>query len=530
MNKLLFLAITALIGTNTWAQKQKWYNYLSGSFETNTQLYKKDALTNAVFPPEKRGSHNFLKLDAQYKGFFASSQWEGYLPSLQGYVFTLNDNKIINTRVGYKAKKWGITLGDFYEQFGTGSLLRAFENRPIGINNAIRGGTIYLKPIEALTIKALHGTQRINFDQSEGKLWAADAEYQLINNTEKEQSLQVGASWVQRNQPYLGVLTTIPERTTAVGARLNYTTSKWNVQAEYAQKTYDPHVANFQNQNTGKLLWLNAAYSIPGLAVQAQVRRTENMDFRTDRNATATYLPINYIAPLTKPNDYSLANIYVYAPQLLGEAAMQLDIIKTFDEGTAWGGKYGSTLTINVNVANNLKINSATPVSYKASFLSAGQKYFSDASIYFKKKFSKKTTANFGYHNTYYNKEVLEGGFFPTIKSNILVAEGIFKIGKKQNIRAEIQHLSTKQDLKNWASAMVEYTFYNGYSVFVGDMYNYGNVKKIHYYNIGLTAAVKKNKLILNYARQRAGIVCVGGVCRFVPASTGLNISLVAAF
>jgi hypothetical protein len=38
------------------------------------------------------------------------------------------------------------------------------------------------------------------------------------------------------------------------------------------------------------------------------------------------------------------------------------------------------------------------------------------------------------------------------------------------------------------------------------------------------------NRFTVNYGRQRAGIFCVGGVCRQVPASNGLSISVTSTF
>jgi len=34
----------------------------------------------------------------------------------------------------------------------------------------------------------------------------------------------------------------------------------------------------------------------------------------------------------------------------------------------------------------------------------------------------------------------------------------------------------------------------------------------------------------VNYGRQRAGIFCVGGVCRQVPAANGLTLSVTSTF
>ena len=50
--------------------------------------------------------------------------------------------------------KWAeLTAGDYYEQFGSGLILRTYEERSIGVDNALRGGRLVLRPVEGLQIK-----------------------------------------------------------------------------------------------------------------------------------------------------------------------------------------------------------------------------------------------------------------------------------------------------------------------------------------------------------------------------------------
>ena len=46
------------------------------------------------------------------------------------------------------------------------------------------------------------------------------------------------------------------------------------------------------------------------------------------------------------------------------------------------------------------------------------------------------------------------------------------------------QHLSTEQDRKNWAGAVMEYNFNSKLSVYGADAYNYGGETQVHYYNL----------------------------------------------
>ena len=69
--------------------------------------------------------------------------------------------------------------------------------------------------------------------------------------------------------------------------------------------------------------------------------------------------------------------------------------------------------------------------------------------------------------------------------------------------------------------------------MYVNDIYNYGNddeMKKIHYYNLGGSYTIKGHRFALNYGRQRGGLICIGGVCRFVPESTGVTANVVLSF
>ena len=85
----------------------------------------------------------------------------------------------------------------------------------------------------------------------------------------------------------------------------------------------------------------------------------------------------------------------------------------------------------------------------------------------------------------------------------------------------------------SWGMGLVEYTIAPHWFAAVMDQYNYGNEetdKRIHY----MTGTVGYNRnttrISATYGRQRAGIVCVGGVCRNVPASNGLLVSLTSSF
>lgn len=68
---------------------------------------------------------------------------------------------------------------------------------------------------------------------------------------------------------------------------------------------------------------------------------------------------------------------------------------------------------------------------------------------------------------------------------------------------------------------------------YVNDIYNYGSNKeneRIHYYNVGGSYTIGAHRFALNYGRQRGGLLCVGGVCRVVPESSGITANIIMSF
>ena len=61
---------------------------------------------------------------------------------------------------GRPMKNMEITAGNFYEQFGSGFILRTYEERSLGIDNSLLGGRVVYKPVEGVQLKAITGEQR----------------------------------------------------------------------------------------------------------------------------------------------------------------------------------------------------------------------------------------------------------------------------------------------------------------------------------------------------------------------------------
>ncbi len=526
-----------------------------GGFESNSQWYLNDKYLGTLATETLIRSNNYLFLNLKYKNFNAGIQAESYEDKA-----LLNYNpKFENTNIGtffvqYKNEKIDLTAGHFYEQFGSGLIFRGWEDRALGINNALRGGRIIFKPTNYLSIKSIYGKQRSGFDVSDGSIYGTDLDLKLSDLFKfKTAELGLGLTYVGRDENIQNNINPIFNAlTNAFAARINFAQNSIYFSTEYNIKSKDAIVeVNEQIENDfvkpGNALLINFGYSKKGFGFDATFRRLENMGFYSDRNANKNTFNdkiMNFVPSLTKQHHYNLANIYVYQAQpnvflgdetilKTGEIGGQIDLFYVIKKDTKLGGKYGTKLALNVSNWNALGGKFYIPnKNYKTDFIGFGKKYFSDYNIEITKKWNDKCQTVFSYINQYYNKKLIEetSGL---VKTNILAGEITQKISSSKSIRFMTEHMWANSDKKNWLASTLEFNLNSKLSFFATDMYNYGNDKpesRINYYNLGGAFRKNSTRIALNYGRQRGGLVCVGGVCRFVPESTGLALSLNTTF
>lgn len=525
-------------------------NYFSAGFETIAQYYVDDNKIGNIDEGDHFRSNNYLSLDYTFKNFKIGTQLEGYIPQA-----LLNYSSSFDKQIGFatyyvqfKNKKIDLIAGSFYEQFGSGLIFRSWEDRQLGLNNSLLGAKLNYSPNEFISITGIYGKQRFGFDLSEGQIFGLNSEIDLSGYIKNTHTIKIGLSYIARNQKF-DKTSEISETTSAISGRINYYKNNWYSNFEYIFKGEDALVEQgfiFPNKSfTGNAILWNMGYSQPGLGIDATFRRLENMSFYTDREANGNIdneLIVNYIPSLTKQHDYNLTNIYVYQsqPQLsffplkkAGEIGYQFDLFYNIKKGTFLGGAYGTKISLNYSNWHGLKANfDEIERTYTSEFLKFGDKYFSDFNIEISKKWSKKWHSSFIYLNTYYSKKYIEEKL-GTVNANIFIGETTYQFLKNKSTRLVLEHLSTTDDQKNWVSGLVDIHISPLFSLFVSDMYNYGNnreIEKIHYYNFGGSYSKNRTRLALSYGRQRGGLICIGGVCRNVSPSTGLTLNFSTSF
>ena len=517
---------------------------IHGDFQTDVQSYKADAAIGAPVVPERIRTNTFANLILTAGKFTAGVRYEAYLPPLQGFDQRYNGQGIPYRFATYDAGRLAVTVGNFYEQFGSGLIFRAYEERNLGIDTSIDGLRVRAQPVLGVRLIGLIGKQRFFFDKAPATVRGVDAEVslnELVPGLDSAATrLIVGGSFISKYQAADDPLLVLPQNVGAGAARVSVSNGGFLFNAEYAQRANDPSVANGFIYRKGEALLLTSSYARNGFGIVAGVKRVDNFDFRTDRNATGILNRLNFLPALTKQHTYLLAaSIYPYATQPLGELSGQLEVTYHLPSGQL-GGQYGTDFALNYSAVNSLKTTplndmQTTRQGYESDFFKVGgTRYFRDLNVEVHRRFSKKVKMNAMYAHFVYNKDVVEGqAGYGIITSDLGVVDVAYKFSPKHSLRGELQTLQTKRDLGSWAAALLEYSYSPHFFATVYDQYNYGNAvpeKQIHYLAGQVGYIGGTTRLAVGYGRQRAGIVCVGGVCRYVPASNGFILSITSSF
>ena len=555
--------LMAVMGTGqVWAQDDNKVS-VHGSIQSDilvpqednkigTGTYKDDVLTNTYADINVACQH----LEAGARLEFTKHPLPGFEQDFKGWGVPYVYAKF---KTG---KGVDVTVGDFYDQFGSGLIFRTYEERSLGIDNSIRGAHVAVNAIKGVQFKALGGVQRRYWDwDTDSWLAGTDLEINLDQYSKRMQenniSWMIGGSYVLLNYeedgdniivPGTNYRLEMPSTVHAFDVRSRLQAGNYSFLAEYAWRSQDPSADNGYIYRRGSAVLLSASYSAKGVSALFQAKRSENMSFRSRRSVTGTSAFVNNMPAFAYQHTYSLPALYPYATQAApGEWAFQGEFGYTFKRNSALGGKYGTKLKLNVSHIRGLDKDPVEPMycnsvmgtdGYETGFFKMGKLYYQDINLQMEKKLSKSFKLNLMYMNQRYDKTVIEGEG-GVIKANIFVAEGKYQFSPKMTLRGEAQYLQTKQDQGDWYYGLLELSVLPYLMFTISDQYN-ANVPYFfesgavdagkgthsqHYLLGSVTATYKAHRLQLSYGKTRAGYNCSGGVCRFVPASKGLNIS-----
>ena len=312
MKNIFSLIFLISISNFLIAQDENSSLQIRGNFETNLQSYFIDSSIGAIEPTDERVLNNaYLNIRITKGNFTSGLRYESYLNALKDYDSQYKGNGIPFKFATFASDGLEITVGNYYEQFGSGLVLRTYEDKGLGVDNALDGLRLKYSPFNGIYLTSLIGKSRTYFDYSDGIIRGADAEIILndIKGLENSKIYSIiGASFVSRFQSDNNPSFVLPENVAAFAARANLQFGNINYYGEYAHKINDPVGSMVQSENNyanGKAIVNNISYSQRGLGITFESHFVDHMEFRSARAKKKEYI-INYIPTLSKQHTYTL--------------------------------------------------------------------------------------------------------------------------------------------------------------------------------------------------------------------------------
>jgi hypothetical protein len=314
------------------AQNTSDYGSIHGNFQIDAQYYNADSLIGAPEVPEKMLSNAYGIINYTKGKFSAGIRYEAYNNVMQGFDTRYKGQGITNRFVRYEDKLLDITIGNIYDQFGSGLLFRTYYEPGLLYDNSLDGIRVISQPFRGLTFKGLVGKQRSFFTVGPGIVRGFDGEMnlkELLDSavSSKFPTIILGGSFVSKYQEDQDPEFNLPENVGSYGGRINVITENFNFFGEYVYKENDPSADNKSSANGetyysykfGDAIFLSASYAIKGLTFLTQIKRIDNLGYRSDRDATLQNLLINFLPATTKQHTYLMPAFFPYATQPKGE-------------------------------------------------------------------------------------------------------------------------------------------------------------------------------------------------------------------
>ena len=204
----LIFSFLFLWGITLLAQNEK--GILSGSFQANGNFFIRDSAIGATNTPQYEhqlyGADAWLNLNYQYSGFDLGIRFDLF-----------NNSNLLNPQSSYTAEgigrwyikkkidKLSLAGGYLYDQIGSGIIFRAYEERPLLIDNALFGIRAKYDLGENWELKALTGRQKQLFETyspvikafnidgfiaPEESNWSLSPGFGVVNRTYDEETMQ----------------------------------------------------------------------------------------------------------------------------------------------------------------------------------------------------------------------------------------------------------------------------------------------------------------------------------------------------
>jgi hypothetical protein len=507
---------------------------ISGELQSNVNFYMCDsnigAYNNELYDNYMSGSESWLAL--RYSGandFNANIRIDGF-----------QNSNLLNPTSGYSkvgigmfnvSKTWDdltITAGHIYDQIGSGIIYRAYEDRPLLIDNALFGLQAKYKFSEHISAKAFMGQVRNLFSSYDGAMKGANIEGDY---DWKKAHFTPGIGVINRTmdklsmQPVVATINALPQAERFSPTHNVYAYTLYNTlnvgditwYAEAARKSID--VILDQNgklvNKKGSVLYTTLGWAPGKFGATFSAKRTQNFTLRTSPNEILLRGFTNWQPVIANIRPQRTIARYTPASNDLSELSGGMNLYYTPNEKYSFNGNYTHI--------NNL----------------SGDKLFREAYVDAEIRAIDKLSLHPGLQYMEYNQAVYQNKGTKILKSITPFIEASYKISKKRSIKTDLQYMQMDGDYGSWIYASVEYDIAPKWAFAISDMYNtnkgadfgiHPGLTSNHYPNVFVAYTRNAHRFTAQYVKQVEGINCTGGVCRYEPAFSGVKIGLSSSF
>jgi hypothetical protein len=531
---------------HTFVNVQSQWGYFSGSLQTNTNFFIRDEKIGAANLPH----YDNLKVgtDVWFNLNYNNEKYQ--LETGVRLDFFYNSILRVPTRpytavgvgnffIKKKVKDLTITVGNMYDQIGSGIIYRTYEERALGIDNSLLGGRVEYNVKDMVKLKGFAGVQKLKFGIQRPLILGLNAEGNF--NVKDKVTIQPGVGITNRSmdQTNINQVVATIESYDTIGrfvpkyntyAMTAYNTLTFGNFSWYIEGAYKTREAIKKDQirdakdslinSSGNCIYTSLNYSSKGFGLTIQFKRTENFYLHTSPNPTEALFDgiLSFLPPVSRQNSLRLPALY-FAPSLENhELSFALDAV------------YSPTKKITF-VANGSYVRDFIFKKYNPSAIP----FFAEGFIESKIKISKSFEMDLGFQFARYNKFVYRKEGHVDINAYTPFTELTYKINRKMSLRFEFQYQHVVKDYGQWLYGLMEFNIAPHFSFAVSDMWNFKPNPEInkyanHYYSIFAGYTIGSTRFTVSYVKQVEGIVCTGGVCRLEPAFSGVKLGVNSTF
>lgn len=548
------ISILFFLTSFLYSQEEEKKIDFSGAYQGTFNYFIKDVRIGAANIPQYEGNpfgnDSWLNLNASYGTLNAGIRLDlFYNSNLLNPTSSYSDYGLGIWFLEKEFKKLTLKAGAIYDQIGSGIIYRAYEQRPLLIDNALKGVQADYQFSDNWNATIFTGMQRYLFSSYEDQISGIKVEGFFSKGKTNPISFSPGVGMVVRSlsetsrgqlisvlRNYIGEerVNRFPYDTYALSLynTLSWKTFSWYFEGAYKfpEVFFDPDATTTKItgavaqgryvKEAGSVLYSTFSYGQKGIGITLEAKRTENFDFRADPTLTLINGLINFLPPMNHLTTYRLTSRYNPATQFTSELAFQLDI--------NW--KLGKKNTLNINASNITTLEN--------------ELLYREVYVDLMNKPNRKLQSHFGIQSQWYNQAIYEGkpkSITPMLWTLTPFMDVLYKINRKNSIRIESQFMYTEQDYGSWFYLLAEYGLVPHWRFELSGMYNIfpnsdnpnipeGAGGKILYPTAGVVYQDGSSRYSLRYVKQVEGVVCTGGICRLEPAFSGIKFEVYRPF